>query len=168
MGFFNPSPAYTSFIEMIERAEDIYTRKIFNLFVDVFGEEDVFTALIEGEDGIKLLFDTFLEGHAEFIEKEKKMLFDKREKAMSELEKDEEIENEKKTQILMAKAKAQAEERARKGELKRTVDRMPLPPEGYTNSAGIRVEPEPEKVKEWDDLFGPFKKLFIKSKKGKL
>ncbi len=40
-------------------------------YFNVFGEEDFYAALIEGEDSIQLLFETFLEGHAEFLDKAK-------------------------------------------------------------------------------------------------
>ncbi len=33
-----------------------------------------------------------------------------------------------------------------------------------TNSAGIKVKPDPSEVKKWNDLYGEFKKYFKKGK----
>lgn len=52
----------------------------------------------------------------------------------------------------------------RKGELKQIRNNNPPPPQADTNSAGIKVKPEPSKVSEWNDLYGEFRKYFNKGK----
>lgn len=78
---------------------------------------------------------------------------------------DEENDNEIMECITTAVDNSLKETRQKKGDLKQILKNIPAPPQATTNLAGIKIKPEPTKVKEWDELYGKFRKYF---KNGKL